>query len=370
MKINSSTVCMDTERSYMSKTEAKQTTILRQARTGSMTYSQTSFLSTYREYAGQKGSTMGQYDTYLPTCSHNNALFPDLYMGSGGSPMTIRDVRSAWEKLHEEFIKRLEELLERIKNQLLGSHHSDTEAMLDLTTGNTPGTIWKKTTYESASFTEQETTSFHSTGSVVTENGHSITFDISMEMSRSFFTTAESLSESTEYILTDPLIIRLDNIPDTLDAQTWFFDLDGDGKSEEISRLAKGNAFLALDLNANGNIDNGSELFGTTSGNGFRDLAAYDEDGNGWIDENDSIYSKLQLWRPGISGQGILMNLKQGDIGALYLGAASTPFSLKDQTSNATQAVVRQTGIYLHESTGIAGAVQQIDLATHIQKNM
>ena len=32
------------------------------------------------------------------------------------------------------------------------------------------------------------------------------------------------------------------------------------------------------------------------TGDGFKDLAMYDEDGNGWIDENDEIFSKLLIW--------------------------------------------------------------------------
>lgn len=42
---------------------------------------------------------------------------------------------------------------------------------------------------------------------------------------------------------------------------------------------------LSLDQNGNGEIDNGTELFGTKSGDGFADLARYDLDYNGWIDE-------------------------------------------------------------------------------------
>ena len=37
------------------------------------------------------------------------------------------------------------------------------------------------------------------------------------------------------------------------------------------------------------------KLFGTSSGDGFKDLAEYDEDGNGWIDENDSIFNRLKV---------------------------------------------------------------------------
>ena len=44
--------------------------------------------------------------------------------------------------------------------------------------------------------------------------------------------------------------------------------------------METGNAFLSLDKNSDGIINDGSELFGAASGNGFADLAKYDEDGN------------------------------------------------------------------------------------------
>ena len=184
-----------------------------------------------------------------------------------------------------------------------------------------------------------------------------------MEMSRSFTETIESISSETQYILTDPLVIQLDNAPETISNQKWFFDIDGNGEKEEISELAKGNGFLALDKNGNGIIDDGNELFGTQSGNGFKDLAQYDDDGNGWIDENDSIYDKLKVWAKDASGNDRLMNLQQADVGAIYLGSAATHFSHNNLENNETQAVVQQTGFYLHESSGQAGIIQQIDFA-------
>lgn len=186
-----------------------------------------------------------------------------------------------------------------------------------------------------------------------------------MEMSRSFVEESTTLSSQTKYILTDPLVIQLEDAPDTISDQKWFFDIDGDGTKEEISELAKGNGFLALDEDENGIIDDGRELFGTKSGNGFKDLAAYDEDGNGWIDENDTVYSKLKIWTKDAEGNDKLMDLQQADIGAIYLGHADTEFTHKSLNANETQAVVRQTGFYLHESTGAAGTIQQIDFATN-----
>lgn len=97
-------------------------------------------------------------------------------------------------------------------------------------------------------------------------------------------------------VKTDPLMINLDANIGSVSDQKFFFDLDSDGKEEQISFAGKGSGFLALDKNGDGKINDGSELFGTSSGDGFKDLAEYDEDKNGWIDENDSIFSKLKVW--------------------------------------------------------------------------
>ena len=90
-----------------------------------------------------------------------------------------------------------------------------------------------------------------------------------------------------------------------LSDQTFYFDLDADGEEEEISML-KGSGYLALDKNEDGIINDGSELFGTGNGDGFADLARYDEDGNGWIDENDSIWSKLKIWCKDENGNDVM----------------------------------------------------------------
>lgn len=132
-------------------------------------------------------------------------------------------------------------------------------------------------------------------------------------------------------------------------------------KEENISFAGKGSGFLALDKNGDGKINDGSELFGTKSGDGFRDLAEYDEDKNGWIDENDSIFGKLRVWTKDEDGRDYLMDLKQADVGAIYLGNKDTQFSLKDD-SNQLNGEIKKTGIYLRESNGTAGTLNHVDL--------
>ena len=114
------------------------------------------------------------------------------------------------------------------------------------------------------------------------------------------------------------------------------------------------------DLNGNGVVDGGSELFGTESGDGFGDLARFDSDGNGWIDENDPIFKGLRIWSK-TEGEDRLIALGEAGIGAIYLGAARTDYTLRGESA-AALGQLRQTGFFLKED-GDAGLIQQIDLA-------
>ena len=222
-------------------------------------------------------------------------------------------------------------------------------------------TTWIRHTEKSGYVMEQENTSFSATGIARTADGREIEFGVELNMSRGFAGSFFS-SKDEEVVLTDPLVINLDSSMANVTDQKFFFDLDADGKKEEISSLGSGSGFLAYDKNGDGIINDGSELFGTKSGDGFADLARYDEDGNGWIDENDSIFDNLKVWVKNEDGTDRLLSLKEADVGAIYLGSADTQFHLNDRYTNQTNAVIQKTGVFLKESGG-AGTVQHVDLA-------
>lgn len=242
--------------------------------------------------------------------------------------------------------------------EAVSSGSADTNNSNNDITSNTGGRY-----YSYSAYYEKEVTGFDTKGTVVTADGREIDFNINVSMSRSFYeASATEINFGAENRLKDPLVINLNSNVASVSDQKFFFDIDADGELDEISMLSSGSGYLALDKNEDGTINDGSELFGTTSGNGFADLAAYDEDGNGWIDEADSIFSKLKIWCMDENGNSQLYGLSEAGVGAIYLGSEDTEFSLKS-ASNETNAVIRQTGIFLYEN-GNAGTIQQMDLAT------
>ena len=208
------------------------------------------------------------------------------------------------------------------------------------------------------SFYEKEETSFSASGCVKTADGREISFNVDVAMSREFSMQYEEEFGFASIQTCDPLVLNFDGDVADITDQTFYFDLDQDGEKDAINKLGNGSGYLALDLNGNGTIDDGSELFGTRSGDGFKDLASYDEDGNGWIDENDSIWSKLKVWCKSPT-EDILYTLADKGVGAIYLGNASTDFSV--QKEGQTGGIIRKTGVFLYEN-GQAGTIQHVDM--------
>jgi len=194
-------------------------------------------------------------------------------------------------------------------------------------------------------------------GGFIQTDTQKIAIDFSVTISHTLI--SERSFEASHCI--DPLIINLEGEMPSLSDTSFHFDIDNDGTSDQISSLKEGNGFLALDRDDNGSIDSGSELFGTTLGNGFAELSLFDNDNNLWIDENDPIFDKLRIWVKN-DGQDQLLGLGEVGIGAIYLGSTRSEF--RYQNEKQTLGQLRSSGLFLHED-GHSGIIAQIDLAKH-----
>lgn len=130
----------------------------------------------------------------------------------------------------------------------------------------------------------------------------------------------------------DPLVLDLDgdgielsHVKDGVQ-----FDINADGKKEKTAFVRGGDAFLALDKNFNGLIDDGSELFGDQNGaaDGFEELSQYDSNEDGVINSEDPVFHKLLLFgddnSDGFTQIGEVHTLQQKRIEAILLDSVET----------------------------------------------
>ncbi len=226
---------------------------------------------------------------------------------------------------------------------------------------NPPGqqTIFSLTSHTTSYHYEK--VSVHSAGSVQLADGRDISFSLDFSMERESMVRESVAWRAAGGVLMDPLVFSFDCDLRMLSNKSFHFDLNCDGQSDESFSLQPGSGFLALDLDNDGLIMNGSELFGPTTGHGFQELAMHDSDGNGWIDENDPVFSKLRIWKPGSPDNTDLIGLTEAGIGAISLTHDQTSFQLRDR-NNMLMGEVAASGFFLTED-GEVRPLQEIKLA-------
>lgn len=177
----------------------------------------------------------------------------------------------------------------------------------------------------------------------------SFAFDFSMAVSWARYSY-------TEQPLQDPLVVSLTGSPVQLTEQNMLFDLNSNGNKVKLPQLAAQQYYLAADRSQDQQINNGAELFGPQTGQGFAELAKFDDNGNGFIDPGDDIWQYLYLWRP--NEQLLCMN--DTKLGAFSISSAATPMPLLDKQQHKTGEIQRSGLAFTADAKPVL--VQQIDL--------
>lgn len=206
----------------------------------------------------------------------------------------------------------------------------------------------------------------YSSKAIIKTQDKDIEIDLNVSYSKEFYEKHEERIEFSEINYIDPIVIQYSKESSSLDfleeELSFSFDLNSNGENDEIAKLKEGNGFLALDKNNNGLIDNGTELFGPNTNDGFGELREYDSDSNGWLDENDPIFQDLRVWTKNSNGEDELFALSDSDIGAIYLKDASTQIDINKSVQDPL-AHLKSTSFFVRED-GSAGLLSSFDFVS------
>lgn len=294
--------------------------------------------------------------------THGTSSFRNLFQEiSGAQP---KDAQGERERVMRLFQSMVDAILGALNGKKCRTEFADSQDLPQLAqprrTEREVEWNWEAT----EKISEHERTQVESNGVIRTADGKTIDFNLAIDMCRDY-SCERKYEESGKMVLHDPLVINFEGKAAELSGDRFEFDLDSDGKVERIPGLGTGCGFLVLDRNGNGRVDDGGELFGAKTGDGFAELAKLDADGNGWLDEADPEFADLRIWDGGKDDRE-LTGLAEKGVGALWLGSVDSPFALKDK-ANQLLGEIRASGIYLAED-GRTGSLQQVDLAIEPEK--
>ncbi|MEW6991459.1 hypothetical protein AADZ91_12310 [Colwelliaceae bacterium 6441] len=164
--------------------------------------------------------------------------------------------------------------------------------------------------------------------------------------------------EMTAAALKDPLIVQFGDQALGQIKDEHNFDINQDGTLNNLPVFSGDVGYLVYDKNQNLKADNGSELFGPQTGNGFTELAQLDSNKNGFIDKEDEHFEQLYLWQPQKSNS--MTSLTEAKIQAISISAIDTPFSFHDTNGNIA-AQMRQSSFAISDD-GSGKGVHQVDV--------
>jgi T1SS-143 domain-containing protein len=162
----------------------------------------------------------------------------------------------------------------------------------------------------------------------------------------------------------DPLILDLDHNGYQF-GTTVSFDIDADGAKDQVAWNTSGDGMLAVDLNHDGVINDGSELLTPDFDHGHfasssAALASLDSNGDGLIDADDAAFASLSIWQDrnadGITDEGELTSLADNGIKSIATATHAVDYTIDGQA-------VTGEGTYQHVD-GSTGSYVEIGLDT------
>lgn len=181
--------------------------------------------------------------------------------------------------------------------------------------------------------------------------------------------TTKTLSVQLETILgddytppkADPFYLDLDGDGFDLSPNLTIspkFDLNGDGFATRTAwSLGGADGFLVVDLNANGTIDDVSELFGSSSQSGFAALAAYDLNADDMVDAAEATAGGIMIWVD-TDGDAVSAPSELHTLGDYDIASISTAPTITTEESGNGYVLLRQgTFTYNDSSTGATADV-------------
>ena len=172
---------------------------------------------------------------------------------------------------------------------------------------------------------------------------------------------------TTAHEQASPLVIDLDGdgIETNEENSTVHFDHDGNGFAESSGWVGKDDGLLVRDLNNNGQIDDGTELFGNNSvlssgekaANGFEALKDLDSNNDGVFNSSDTAWNQVKVWKDansnGVVDEGELLTLEQANVSGINLDYENS--TTTDENGNQHN----QTGTFI-KTDGSTGLVHDV----------
>ena len=167
------------------------------------------------------------------------------------------------------------------------------------------------------------------------------------EKTKCLYQKATNTSHTSAEVQTSPLVLDLDGdgVETVSVDQGTYFDHDGNGFAENTGWVGTDDGLLVRDLNENGVIDDGTELFGNnsvlssgaTAENGFEALADLDSNEDGVFDSSDTAWNSVKVWKDNnYNAQvdtGELLTLEQAGISGINLN-----YNYQDATDEQNNA--------------------------------